>query len=107
MIQKKTFNDPLLPKHLDKNTIYGIITKSMKYFFFVYKYLKNCYNIYVIVFVKAKLSAGDVIFPNKSNEENDIEEKKGTELYKISHHTFGIGEQLNRKLVLIRFCLSS
>ncbi|KAL4107697.1 hypothetical protein QTP88_017997 [Uroleucon formosanum] len=72
MVQKKTFKDPLLPKHLDKNTIYGIITKT-------------------------KLSAGDVIFPNNSNEENYIEEKKGEELYKISHHTFGIGEQLNRK----------
>ncbi|XP_060875006.1 uncharacterized protein LOC132948519 [Metopolophium dirhodum] len=72
MVQKKTFNDPLLPKHLDKNTIYGIITKT-------------------------KLSAGDVIFPNNSPGENGIEDKKETELYKISHHTYGIGEQLNRK----------
>ncbi|KAL5235882.1 hypothetical protein ACI65C_003292 [Semiaphis heraclei] len=72
IVQKKTFNDPLLPKHLDKNTIYGIITKT-------------------------KLSAGDVIFPNKSPEKNGIEDKKETELYKISHHSYGIGEQLNRK----------
>lgn len=106
MVQKKTFNDPLLPKHLDKNTVYGIITKCMKYFV-LFINTKIVVIIYVIVFVKAKLSAGDVIFPNKSNEENYIEEKKGEELYKISHHTFRIGEQLNRKLVLIRICLSS
>lgn len=56
--------------------------------------------IHVIVFVKAKLSAGDVIFPNKSPEKNGIEDKKETELYKISHHSYGIGEQLNRKFVL-------
>jgi len=51
------------------------------------------------------LSASDVIFPNKSSGENGIEDKKETELYKISHHTYGIGEQLNRKLALNRFCL--
>jgi len=51
------------------------------------------------------LSAGDVIFPNKSPGENGVEATKGTELYKISHRMYGIGEQLNRKLALIRFCL--
>ncbi|XP_060852337.1 uncharacterized protein LOC132930466 [Rhopalosiphum padi] len=72
LVQNKNFNDPLLPNHLDKNTIYGIITKN-------------------------KLSAGDVIFPNKLFRETGIEDKKETDLYKISHHTYGIGEQLNRK----------
>uniref|UniRef100_A0A2S2NCC1 EF-hand domain-containing family member B n=1 Tax=Schizaphis graminum TaxID=13262 RepID=A0A2S2NCC1_SCHGA len=72
LVQNKNFNDPLLPNDLDKNTVYGIITKS-------------------------KLSAGDVIFPNKLFRENGIEDKKETDLYKISHHTYGISEKLNRK----------
>ncbi|XP_025200215.1 uncharacterized protein LOC112598094 [Melanaphis sacchari] len=72
LVQKKKFNDPFLPNHLNKNTIYGIITKT-------------------------KMSAGDVIFPNKLFCKNYVEDKKETDLYKISHHTYGIGEQLNRK----------
>jgi len=62
----------------------------------------NYYNK-VIVFIIDKLSAGDVIFPNKLFWETGIEDKKETDLYKISHHTYGIGEQLNRKLVQIKF----
>lgn len=53
-----------------------------------------------IIFITGKLSAGDVIFPNKLFQTNDIDDKKETDLYKISHHSYGIGEQLNRKLVL-------
>jgi len=63
--------------------------------------------MHAIVFIKAKLSAGDVIFPNKSPGKNGIEDKKETELYKISHHSYGIGEQLNRKLVLNRFAFKT
>lgn len=52
------------------------------------------------VFNTAKLSAGDVIFPNKLSGENVDQDK--TALYKISHHAYGIGEPLNRKFVLIK-----
>ncbi|KAE9532011.1 hypothetical protein AGLY_010213 [Aphis glycines] len=72
IVQKKKFNDPLLPDHLDKNTTYGVITKS-------------------------KLSASDVIFPNKIFQKNENDDKKETDLYKVSHHSYGIGEHLNRK----------
>lgn len=57
-----------------------------------------------IIFITGELSAGDVIFPNKVFQKNDIDDKKETDLYKISHRSYGIGEQLNRKLVLMKFC---
>lgn len=45
-----------------------------------------------------------MIFPNKIFQKNDNDDKKETDLYyKVSHHSYGIGEQLNRKLVLMKF----
>lgn len=44
----------------------------------------------------------EVIFPGKSSGEKYYEDKEKTELYKISHHAHGTGEQLKRKLVLIK-----
>lgn len=48
----------------------------------------------------AEFSAIDVIFPVNLFGEKFVEDEKCAELYKISHHAYGTGEQLKRKFVL-------
>lgn len=48
----------------------------------------------------AEFSAIDVIFPVNLFGEKFVEDEKDAELYRISHHAYGTGEQLKRKFVL-------
>lgn len=56
-------------------------------------YYYSCYN----QLISGDICISDVIFPNNLPRNKVFEDMNKTELYKISHHAYEIGERLNRK----------
>ncbi|XP_050524277.1 uncharacterized protein LOC126895960 [Daktulosphaira vitifoliae] len=70
LLNKKNLNDPYLPKYIDSETVFGIKTKANP--------------------------LGEVVFPYKLPGQLFLEDTYGTDLYKISHHSYPLGEQVKR-----------